>query len=198
MLDNTTSITEREDRTAPLQKQGWSELGLHIYIKILIIGGLFYYLFRIEIFTIVHRWLNDSSWSHGFLIPLFSLYFISQKKEDIFQSTINNELKPNYLGLFFLICGIIFLRYYFLFFIFWHFRNSSTWSGCITFRRLAFSQIYLAADSFSCLCRAITTETLCFVDNAYAKTCYYCSKCITKLSPPDGNYSQRCDNRCVL
>jgi exosortase len=109
MVDNTVSpISERTNTGAPLQKQSWCELGLHNYIKILIIGGAFYYLFRNVIGFIVQRWLTDSSWSHGFLIPLFSLYFINQKKEELLHSVRNNELKPNYLGLFFLICGISF------------------------------------------------------------------------------------------
>jgi len=90
------------------QKQQWRELGLHRYIRILIIGTLFCYLFHNEIQTIVHRWLTDSSWSHGFLIPIFSLYFISQHKKEILCFAQNDELKPNYLGLFFLICGILF------------------------------------------------------------------------------------------
>jgi exosortase len=77
---------------------------VHNYIKILTIGGLFVYLFHNEIGSIVHRWSTDSSWSHGFLIPFFSLYFINQHKEQM----LNLQTKPNYLGLFFVICGIVF------------------------------------------------------------------------------------------
>jgi len=89
-------------------KPSWRELGVHSYIKILIVGGLFCYLFRNDIEAIVHRWLTDSSWSHGFLIPIFSLYFINQHKKEILCSAHSNELKPNYLGLVFLICGSLF------------------------------------------------------------------------------------------
>ena len=85
-------------------RTSWSELSVHTYVKIIIIGGLFVYLFYNEIETIVGKWLTDSSWSHGFLIPLFSLYFIDQAKSEI----LNLRTKPNYLGLFFLICGIVF------------------------------------------------------------------------------------------
>jgi exosortase len=92
----------------PAQNQHWSRLGLHNYIKMLIIGILFCYLFRVEIQTLVNSWFTDRSWSHGFLIPVFSLYFINQHKEEIFRSIQNNELKPNYTGLFFLICTILF------------------------------------------------------------------------------------------
>ncbi len=109
---------KRDERHSPLRGSGgtpspgdgssvrtsWSELPVHSYVKMMIIGGLFVYLFYNEIETIVHRWLTDSSWSHGFLIPLFSLYFINQTKSKI----LNFQSKPNYLGLFFLICGIVF------------------------------------------------------------------------------------------
>jgi len=101
----TTSISEIQGLSGPNQlKTDWRELGLHNYIKILIIGALFYYLFQNEIETIVRKWYTDSSWSHGFLIPLFSLYFINQAKTEI----LNLKTNPNYLGLLFLIVGILF------------------------------------------------------------------------------------------
>ncbi|MHC4666247.1 MAG: exosortase/archaeosortase family protein [Planctomycetota bacterium] len=82
----------------------WLELGLHSYVKMLIIGGLFYYLFHNEIDTIVRRWVRDPNWSHGFLIPFFSLYFVNQHKKEI----LSLQPKPNYLGLFFLVCAVVF------------------------------------------------------------------------------------------
>jgi exosortase len=111
--DTTCEDTKcHEERLAtcntPGTKKSWQKLGLHNYIKILIIGTLFCYLFQNEIEAILSRWLTDSSWSHGFLIPLFSLYFINQHKSQILQCVANKELRPNYLGLFFLICGIAF------------------------------------------------------------------------------------------
>lgn len=81
----------------------WRELGVHNYVKMLIIGGLFCYLFHNEIRSIVGKW-SDPAWSHGFLIPLFSLYFINQRKDKI----LNLQTKPNYLGLVFLVSGIMF------------------------------------------------------------------------------------------
>jgi len=82
----------------------WRELELHKYIKIIIIGGLLCFLFRNEIGSIIQEWLTDASWSHGFLIPLFSLYFVNQHKSEV----LNLQAKPNYLGLFFLLCSILF------------------------------------------------------------------------------------------
>ncbi len=100
--------TQQKKIILPLQKQQWRQLGLHNYIKILIIGALFYYLYHNEIEEIVRSWLTDSSWSHGFLIPIFSLYFVNQRKKEILHCVENHQFKPNYLGLFFLIFGILF------------------------------------------------------------------------------------------
>ncbi len=85
-------------------RTSWRQLGLHSCIKILIIGGLFYYLFHNQLGRIVFRWFTDSSWSHGFLIPLFSLYFINQHKSEI----LNLRTTPSYLGLVCMIFGILF------------------------------------------------------------------------------------------
>jgi len=83
--------------------QSWSDLDVHSYVRMTIIGILFCWLFNHEIRQLVGQW-SDPNWSHGILIPLFSLYFINQHKLEI----LNLKTKPNYLGLFFLICGIVF------------------------------------------------------------------------------------------
>jgi exosortase len=85
-------------------RSSWVELGVHRCVKIAVIGVLFFNLFRNDIVGLVEQWVNDPSWSHGFLIPLFSLYFIHQRKKDI----LNLEARPNYLGLVLIICGIVF------------------------------------------------------------------------------------------
>jgi exosortase len=92
---------------AGLQEQKltqWRELGVHRYVKMGIIAFLFYLVYHIEIDRIVGKWITDSSWSHGFIIPLFSLYFLHQAKDQI----LNGRFKPSYLGLFFVICGLLF------------------------------------------------------------------------------------------
>lgn len=123
IVDNIiTSTVEKQGMGAPIGKRQWSELGLHNYIKILIIGGLLCYLFRGELRMLIQDWLADSSWSHGFLIPLFSLYFINQHKQEI----LNLQTRPNYLGLVFLICVILF-----------YFFNLVSPSGYAYFRSLS-------------------------------------------------------------
>jgi exosortase len=108
MVDKIASAEERTEEKDPyLHERDWCELGRHNCAKIVIIAGLFCFLFRHEIGTIVQGWLTDASWSHGFLIPLFSLYFLHQHKNQI----LALETRPNYLGLVSLIFWILF--YYF-------------------------------------------------------------------------------------
>ncbi len=105
MKNIASSIPETRDPDIPVhQKADWRELGIHNYIKIFMIGGLFCYLFSNQIRIVSHTWRTDGNWSHGFLIPFFSLYFINKAKSGL----LNLKPKPNYLGLFFLLCGIAF------------------------------------------------------------------------------------------
>lgn len=83
-------------------RKSWFDIGLHSYLKIVIIGVLFCWFFWYEIYRIVGKWFNDPNWSHGFLIPFFSLYFINQRKKEIL------SLKPeaDYLGLVFMLLAL--------------------------------------------------------------------------------------------
>ncbi|MBW8035207.1 MAG: exosortase/archaeosortase family protein [Planctomycetes bacterium] len=103
MNTNSESLSEM-DVNGKHQECGWGSLGIAVYVKIAIIAGLLYYLFREEVNGIVYRWVNDSSWSHGFLIPLFSLYFVNQHKREI----LSIEPRRNWLGLVFLLLFIAF------------------------------------------------------------------------------------------
>lgn len=85
----------------------WSELGVVPYIKIAVVSTALFLLFKSEIVGMVSTWSDDSSWSHGFIIPLFSLYFLSQRKKDILAETFS----PYYTGFVLLLCCIA--LYYF-------------------------------------------------------------------------------------
>ncbi|MCE5340184.1 MAG: exosortase/archaeosortase family protein [Planctomycetaceae bacterium] len=94
-----------ETKSLSEQEFNWLSLSIHTYIKAAIIAVAVYFLFKTQIYSIVQRWINDSSWSHGFIIPLFSLYFINQKKKEI----LTTEFRPNYLGL---VCLVMCLAAY--------------------------------------------------------------------------------------
>jgi exosortase len=107
MADNIAASATESQETAPAPKQLWRELGMHAYIRIAIIGGLLYWLFHKEVGGIVYQWLNDAGWSHGMLIPLFSLYFLNQSKQEI----LNARTKPSYFGLAALVLVILFYAF---------------------------------------------------------------------------------------
>ncbi|AQT69698.1 exosortase D, VPLPA-CTERM-specific [Anaerohalosphaera lusitana] len=96
-VTNTTEVCEDKPK-------GWGSLATSTYVKTAIIALLIGYLFRNELRSIFNVWQNDASWSHGFLIPLFSLWFLNQRKKDI------AELRPrrSYVGLFLLVLCLVF------------------------------------------------------------------------------------------
>jgi len=107
----------------------WRELGLYGLGKTAILGGLLAFLFHHEIGGMVRLWMTDPNWSHGFLIPLFSLYFIHQKKREILHLEYvrdpllellrgrrppllaAGQTRANYLGLFLLLFLLIFYAF---------------------------------------------------------------------------------------
>lgn len=124
-----SSRTPGQDAGSSPPDRAWSELGPHSYVKILILGGLLGLLFRTEIEEMVHLWLTDPSWSHGFLIPLFSLYFVNQRRREILSleyvrdpllellggrrpgHLLPGQTRANYLGLLFLLLILAFYAF---------------------------------------------------------------------------------------
>lgn len=107
MADNGTTSpipSQQPPPTSPAALEEWHQLGIHTYIRIAVIGMLLYLLFHNEVSGIVTRWFNDASWSHGILIPLFSLYFLNLSKQKI----LNLRTRPNYIGLVLLLLVVLF------------------------------------------------------------------------------------------
>ena len=86
---------QRQETETQAASKSWLDLPVHTYIKVIIIAILFCLLFLQEIRSLFYRWQGDSSWSHGFIIPLFSLYFLHHRKDQI----LALQTRPNYLGL---------------------------------------------------------------------------------------------------
>ena len=84
--------------------RNWLDLGAITFVKVAILSALLCYLFRDVIVSLMYRWNNDGTWSHGVLIPFFSLYFLHQRKKEIMEL----EPKSNFLGLGLLIFCIVF------------------------------------------------------------------------------------------
>lgn len=92
----------READAAPWVGQRWRDLGLGNWLRIGLLAALFVLLFRHELQRVVTQWRTDPSWSHGFLIPLFSLYFVHQQRDRLLSTAYRAQLG----GLIFLILSI--------------------------------------------------------------------------------------------
>ncbi|MBC8378084.1 MAG: exosortase/archaeosortase family protein [Planctomycetes bacterium] len=83
-----------QSTTEPASEKSWFDLGIPAFIKMALFGVLIWWFYREEINGIVNMWLHNPSWSHGFLIPLFSLYFLNQGKDEII--SLKDNLKPSW------------------------------------------------------------------------------------------------------
>ncbi len=100
MGNNTNETALDLSKERPFE---WSSLGVHCYIRMFIIAALFCAIYWYELQELVHTWKTDPSWTHGFLIPLFSLYLIHQKRNEIFAI----PARTSYFALFGLIFFIL-------------------------------------------------------------------------------------------
>jgi exosortase len=60
--------------------------GVEPVVKIAVVGVLFLALNFWQVRELVNLWTNDSNWSHGFIIPLFSLYLLSARREELYRA----------------------------------------------------------------------------------------------------------------
>jgi exosortase len=72
------------------------------YLKFGLIAGLIMFLYFPELRFMIHEWLNQYHYSHGFLIPLISLFIIWMKREALRASSV----QPDFKGLFIILLGI--------------------------------------------------------------------------------------------
>ena len=56
---------------------------------------------------LIQRWIDDGNWSHGWLIPLFSLYFLSTRREELARCRI----RPAFSGAVILAAGLAMYAY---------------------------------------------------------------------------------------
>ncbi len=54
------------------------------WLKVAVLGLLCVGLYWIQLVQLVNQWMADPNWSHGFIIPLFSLYLIYTWRREIF------------------------------------------------------------------------------------------------------------------
>ena len=89
-------MTTSESRTATLTRS-WDDVIPPITrVRIAIVSGLLLLAYwGVVRSNLIARWIHDDNWSHGWLIPLFSIYFLISRREQL----LNVRPKPNYLGI---------------------------------------------------------------------------------------------------
>jgi len=53
-------------------------------VRLAIVAALVLFIYWEPIrYTLIERWITDGNWSHGWLIPAFSLYFLASRREEV-------------------------------------------------------------------------------------------------------------------
>lgn len=87
----TTSSYRDEDQPALSEVIGGATL-----IQVVVLAGLLVAVYWQPLrLTVVQRWLTDANWSHGWLVPLFSLYFLNTRRSALARAV----RRPSYVGL---------------------------------------------------------------------------------------------------
>ena len=68
-----------------------------------ILAGLLLIVYLPALKDLVVDWATDSNYSHGFLVPLISIYLVWKNRKELAEI----ETSPNKFGLFLVICGMI-------------------------------------------------------------------------------------------
>ncbi len=82
---------------SPQAPRTWAELiSWGTRLQIAVVALLLFAAYRVPISDlIVYRWWNDPNWSHGWLVPLFSLYFLSARRSRFSRVSA----RPSWVGL---------------------------------------------------------------------------------------------------
>lgn len=101
MVTSTSS-----DMTAP---RSWSEvLGVATCVRVAVLVALMFAVYWGTVrHTLISRWSADATWSHCWLIPVFSLYFLATRREALLRACV----RPSYLGA--VILGVSLSAYFF-------------------------------------------------------------------------------------
>ena len=103
-----TTSAYRDDEQPALSEV----IGRVTLVQVLVLAGLlvavYWHPLRV---TVVHRWIADANWSHGWLVPLFSLYFLNTRRTALADAV----RRPSYVGLaiIFVMLGIYFATIWF-------------------------------------------------------------------------------------
>ncbi len=55
---------------------GWARAGFQAAVLAILVAALYWHV----LYVLVYKWTNVGDWSHGFLIPVFSLYYLYNQR----------------------------------------------------------------------------------------------------------------------
>lgn len=96
-------MSDSVDTQYPAAPKTWAAVPIQVWARISVIGALFIWLHMQIIDTLGEIAMRDPDWSHSFLVPLFSLYFIHHNREKI----LAEPAKGSWLGLPVFLMGLI-------------------------------------------------------------------------------------------
>jgi exosortase len=80
----TGSLAEMVVETAaPTFRQSFP---LETCARIAVLAGVLVWMNFWQLRIMVRTWMDDGNWSHGFLIPLFSIYFLYSRRDELFSA----------------------------------------------------------------------------------------------------------------
>jgi exosortase len=98
------STVDATKADAPALAAGQPWITPETWVRIALIGSAFVFLFWDIIHRLVRFAWEDGNWSHAFIVPLISVYFIYQQRERL----MNMKAATSWFGLLMLIAGIVF------------------------------------------------------------------------------------------
>lgn len=97
MSDSTPAILDASGSAS--SRDGGGRIA---WAQIVIVGGLVGLVYWPAISGVVYKWRTDGNWSHGFLVPVFSLYFLAIHRD----AWLHCPRRANFFGLLVMIASL--------------------------------------------------------------------------------------------
>jgi len=109
--DGVTASTAARGQRADAQPGLIEAVGPAGLWQVGILAALLGLLFWPELRAIVHTWRHDGNWSHGFLLPVFSLYFLHTRRAELARPVDPRQDRPFLAMAGVLFFGLLWLGY---------------------------------------------------------------------------------------
>ena len=112
-MNTSTTMLTHESASPGGQRSTSGLFTATTFWRVAILAVLFVFLNFQSLQRLVLKWYSDPNWSHGFLIPLFSIYFVLIHRDRV--SAAMESGKPSWVGLIALIgaIGAVFFAFYY-------------------------------------------------------------------------------------